>query len=46
VDDPRPLLSLRRVPGELGDNQAWVAELAQTLAELDAGGAKVMLGDV
>ena len=41
--DPRPLLSLRRVFGDLGDNQAWVAELAQTLAELDARGAKAML---
>jgi len=41
--DPRPLLALRRVFGDLGDNTTWVAELSATLRELDARGAKAML---
>jgi fructuronate reductase/mannitol 2-dehydrogenase len=37
--DPRPLLAVQRVFGDLGQNQAWVAELAATLRELDQIGA-------
>ena len=44
--DPRPLLSVRRVFGDLGDNGAWVGELSATLRELDARGAKAMLRDL
>jgi fructuronate reductase/mannitol 2-dehydrogenase len=41
--NPRPLLSLRSVFGELGQNEEFVAELAATLRELDARGAKATL---
>jgi len=44
--DPRPLLSVRRVFGDLGDNEAWVAELSATLRELDTRGAKATLRDL
>jgi fructuronate reductase/mannitol 2-dehydrogenase len=39
-DNPRPVLSLRSVFGELERNEAFVSELAAGLRELDAGGAK------
>ncbi|HUS17954.1 MAG TPA: mannitol dehydrogenase family protein, partial [Chloroflexia bacterium] len=42
-DDPRPLLSRRGIFGNLGDNEQWVAELADTLRELDTSGAKATL---
>jgi fructuronate reductase/mannitol 2-dehydrogenase len=38
--DPRPLLSVGRVFGDLGQNEAWVAELTAALRELDEIGAK------
>ncbi|HMO58790.1 MAG TPA: mannitol dehydrogenase family protein, partial [Roseiflexaceae bacterium] len=41
--DPRPLLSLRSVFGELGHNQQFVATLAATLREVDAYGARIAL---
>jgi fructuronate reductase/mannitol 2-dehydrogenase len=39
--DPRPILGLRGIFGDLGDNETFVSELAATLRELDARGAKV-----
>ena len=39
-DNPRPVLSLRSVFGDLGRNEPFVAELAAAVRELDAGGAK------
>jgi fructuronate reductase/mannitol 2-dehydrogenase len=42
-DDPRPVLSLRSIFGELGRDEAFVAELAAALRELDASGAKATL---
>jgi fructuronate reductase/mannitol 2-dehydrogenase len=41
--DPRPLLGVRRVFGDLGDNEAWVAELGAALRDLDARGARAVL---
>ncbi|MFO7167390.1 MAG: mannitol dehydrogenase family protein [Chloroflexota bacterium] len=41
--DPRPLLGLRSVFGDLGGNDAFVSELAAALRELDARGAKATL---
>jgi mannitol 2-dehydrogenase len=41
--DPRGVLGVRRVFGDLGDNQAWVAELEETLRQLDARGARAMV---
>jgi mannitol-1-phosphate/altronate dehydrogenase len=38
--DPRPLLGVQRVFGDLGQNQAWVAELTAALRELDQIGAR------
>jgi mannitol 2-dehydrogenase len=38
--DPRPLLSVRRVFGDLSQNEAWVAELTASLHQLDQFGAK------
>jgi fructuronate reductase/mannitol 2-dehydrogenase len=38
--DPRPLLSVSRVFGDLGQNEAWVAELTASLQHLDQFGAK------
>ena len=38
--DPRPLLGVRRVFGDLGDNESWVTELSAALQELDARGAR------
>jgi mannitol-1-phosphate/altronate dehydrogenase len=42
-DDPRPLLSLRQLFGDLGDNQKFVTELGTILRQLDAQGAKATL---
>ena len=39
-DDPRPLLGLRGVFGDLGRHEALVGELAALLRELDARGAR------
>ena len=39
-DDPRPLLSLSGVFGELGRNDTFVSDLAAAMRELNAGGAK------
>jgi mannitol 2-dehydrogenase len=41
--DPRPLLSLRSVFGDLGNNEAFISELAATIRELDAHGTKATL---
>jgi mannitol-1-phosphate/altronate dehydrogenase len=41
--DPRPLLGVRRVFGDLGQNEAWVAELAAMLRELDELGARATI---
>jgi mannitol 2-dehydrogenase len=38
--DPRPLLGVRRVFGDLGQHEAWVAELIAALRELDDLGAR------
>jgi mannitol-1-phosphate/altronate dehydrogenase len=38
--DPRPLLAVQRVFGDLGQNAAWVAELTTALRELDEIGAR------
>ncbi len=38
--DPRPLLGVQRVFGDLGQNAAWVAELSDALRELDQQGAR------
>jgi len=42
-DDPRPLLELRGVFGDLGKDEAFVAELSTDLRELDARGAQATL---
>jgi len=42
-DDPRPLLALRSVFGELGQNASFVAALTNDLQALDAYGAKAAL---
>jgi hypothetical protein len=39
-------LSLERVFGDLGRNEAWVAELAAALQDLDARGARSVLLDL
>jgi len=41
--DPRPLLGVQRVFGDLGQNETWVAELSAALGELDARGARAVL---
>src|SRR5258708_6981832 len=41
--DPRPLLSVERVFGDLGKNDAWLAELSAALADLDVRGARAIL---
>jgi len=38
--DPRPILAVRRVFGDLGEREAWVAELTAAIQELDARGAR------
>ena len=42
-DDPRPMLGLSNVFGELARDQPFVSELAAALRELDARGAKATL---
>ncbi|HEY8598494.1 MAG TPA: mannitol dehydrogenase family protein [Thermomicrobiales bacterium] len=37
--DPRPVLAVRRVFGDLVENEAWVAELAGLLRQLETQGA-------
>ena len=39
-DDPRPMLGLSNVFGELARDQPFVSELAAALRELDAGAAR------
>ena len=39
-DDPRPVLGVRRVFGDLGEREAWVSELSAAIQELDARGAR------
>jgi mannitol 2-dehydrogenase len=46
VSDPRPLLSVERVFGDLGRHETWVAEVEAALRELDARGARAVLQDV
>jgi fructuronate reductase/mannitol 2-dehydrogenase len=41
--DPRPLLTVRRVFGDLAQNEAWVAELTAELRELDRIGARASM---
>jgi fructuronate reductase/mannitol 2-dehydrogenase len=41
--DPRPLLAVQRVFGDLAGNEAWVAELAAALRELDEIGARALV---
>ena len=38
--DPRPLLAVRRVFGDLVDQEAWIAEANQAIRELDEQGAR------
>lgn len=45
-DDPRPLLALRSLFGELGQNEAFVAALRADLRALDAQGARAALSSV
>jgi mannitol-1-phosphate/altronate dehydrogenase len=44
--DPRPVLSVRRVFGNLVDHAAWVAEVADALRALDTRGARAVLAEV
>jgi mannitol-1-phosphate/altronate dehydrogenase len=41
--DPRPLLAVTRVFGDLGQNQAWVEELGAALRDLDQRGARAVI---
>ena len=41
--DPRPLLGVSRVFGDLGQNEAWVAELTAVLGELDQLGVRATI---
>src|SRR5579864_1405443 len=41
--DPRPILGVRRVFGDLGDNQAWTAELTEAIGELDRRGTRAVV---
>ena len=41
--DPRPILGVRRVFGNLGDNSTWVTELMQAVRELNTRGARATL---
>ena len=38
--DPRPVLGVQRVFGDLGEREAWVSELSAAIQELDARGAR------
>jgi mannitol 2-dehydrogenase len=42
-DDPRPILGLRSVFGDLGRDETFVDELAAALRDLDARGARATL---
>jgi len=42
-DDPRPLLALRELFGDLADREVFVAELQATLREVYALGARAAL---
>lgn len=42
-NDPRPLLGVRPVFGDLREHAAWVTELSEALAELDRRGARAMI---
>jgi len=44
--DPTPLLTVRRVFGDLGQHEAWVAEVSATLRDLDSRGARAILAAV
>ena len=51
ASDPRSILGVRRVFGDLGENEAWVGELAAALELLDQRGARAsvaaaLAGDV
>jgi fructuronate reductase/mannitol 2-dehydrogenase len=41
--DPRPLLTVRPVFGDLGQNEDWVAELTAALRDLDTLGARAIV---
>lgn len=41
--DPRPLLSVQRVFGDLGQNEQWTVELSAALRDLDARGARAVM---
>jgi fructuronate reductase/mannitol 2-dehydrogenase len=43
LTNPRPLLSMRRVFGDLGQNEEFVRELSNALRDLDARGARAVL---
>jgi mannitol-1-phosphate/altronate dehydrogenase len=43
--DPRSVLGVERVFGDLGQRTEWVTELAQTLHELDASGAHAVVAE-
>jgi fructuronate reductase/mannitol 2-dehydrogenase len=44
--DVRPILGVRRVFGDLGDHQAWVAELRAAIAELDRQGTRAVIAEL
>lgn len=44
--DPRPILGVRRVFGDLGAHERWVAELTALLRQLDERGARATLAAV
>jgi fructuronate reductase/mannitol 2-dehydrogenase len=41
--DPRPLLGVQRVFGDLGQNEVWVTELTTALRELEGRGARAVI---
>jgi mannitol-1-phosphate/altronate dehydrogenase len=41
--DPRPLLAVQRVFGDLGQHETWVAELTAALRELEEIGARAVI---
>jgi mannitol-1-phosphate/altronate dehydrogenase len=44
--DARAILGVRRVFGDLGENQAWVAELTAAIAELDQRGTRAVIAEL
>jgi mannitol 2-dehydrogenase len=44
--DPRPILGVRRVFGDLGDHEAWIAELSDAIGELDRRGTRAVVAGV